>query len=185
MAKRGYTGNCLVRRVIHHNLTDVTLFATIGKEKPVIVAVAFGAKTTCNGDSVECDSSPSGRLAAWHRKIIRFLDGYRTDLTSLPIDLSKYASFSKKVLRAARKIPYGKTVSYARLAAMSGHPRAVRAAASVMRNNPFPLIIPCHRVIKSDGSIGGFMGKSKGKEVSLKRKLLQREKTAVKGYVAG
>jgi O6-methylguanine-DNA--protein-cysteine methyltransferase len=47
-----------------------------------------------------------------------------------------------------------------------------------MRNNPFPLVIPCHRVIKSDGSIGGFMGKSKGREVRLKYRLLKREMPA-------
>ena len=53
--------------------------------------------------------------------------------------------------------------------------RALPALCSAMRNNPLPLIIPCHRVIRSDGSIGGFMGKTHGKEIELKIRLLERE----------
>ncbi|MBN1129711.1 MAG: MGMT family protein, partial [Chitinispirillaceae bacterium] len=63
----------------------------------------------------------------------------------------------------------------ARLAEMAGFPGAARAAASVMRKNPFPLVIPCHRVVRSDGSVGGFMGKRKGAAVALKKRLLARE----------
>jgi len=99
-------------------------------------------------------------------------------LSSLPLDLSGVSPFTRKVLQAARTIPYGKTVSYARLAAMAGNPAGVRAAASVMRSNPFPLVVPCHRVIRSDGSPGGFMGKTTGREVRLKRILLKRESNA-------
>ena len=74
----------------------------------------------------------------------------------------------RKVLLTARTIRWGETLSYAGLAKKAGNPAAVRSVASAMRNNPLPLIIPCHRVIRSNGSIGGFMGKTEGKEIDLK-----------------
>jgi methylated-DNA-[protein]-cysteine S-methyltransferase len=111
--------------------------------------------------------------------IIGFLDGKIKDLSKLRIDLTRHPPFTQKVLRAARSIRWGKTLSYADLAKRVGNPGAIRAVASVMRNNPFPLIIPCHRVIRSNGSIGGFMGKTGGKEIELKIRLLEREKTKI------
>ena len=64
--------------------------------------------------------------------------------------------FQKDVWTALTKIPYGKTVSYAELAEMSGHPGAYRAAGNANGSNPIPIIIPCHRVVRSDGNIGGY-----------------------------
>jgi O-6-methylguanine DNA methyltransferase len=166
--------NLVCRLTVRHPLTDVTLSARPdGGGKMVIVSVNFGGKGSNNNKKSVLSSQPD--LMKYGRMIKKFLDGSVRDLSSLPIDLSGLPAFSKKVLRAVRSIPYGKTVSYARLAAMAGEPKAIRAAASVMRNNPFPLIIPCHRVIRSDGSVGGFMGKIKGKEVKLKYQLLKRE----------
>jgi methylated-DNA-[protein]-cysteine S-methyltransferase len=62
---------------------------------------------------------------------------------------------------------------------MSGFPRAVRAVASVMRNNRFPLAVPCHRVVKKNGAVGGFGGQIKGSKVNLKRRLIESEKLTV------
>jgi methylated-DNA-[protein]-cysteine S-methyltransferase len=136
----------------------------------VITGLEIGRKRLHDGQKcVHSDCVKYGRM------IQGFLDGSIKDLSSLPLDFTGISGFSKKVLTTARSIPYGKTVSYAKLSAMAGKPMAVRAAASIMRNNPFPLIIPCHRVIRSDGSIGGFMGKLKGKEIRLKYRLLKRE----------
>ncbi len=78
--------------------------------------------------------------------------------------------FQKKVWRAIAKIPWGETRSYAWLARHAGNPKAVRAAAAACGANPVPLIIPCHRVIASDGTIGGFTG-----GIDLKKKLLELE----------
>ena len=64
--------------------------------------------------------------------------------------------FQKDVWNALLKVPYGKTISYSVLADASGHPQAVRAVGGAMHSNPIPIVIPCHRVIKSDGSIGGY-----------------------------
>jgi methylated-DNA-[protein]-cysteine S-methyltransferase len=107
--------------------------------------------------------------------IKQFLDGRARSLTALPFRLDGVTPFQRRVLLACRKIPWGSTVSYARLAKMAGRPKAVRAVAAVMRNNPFPLIVPCHRVVASDGGLGGFMGKKSGKALALKRRLLENE----------
>lgn len=64
--------------------------------------------------------------------------------------------FRRRVLEACRKIPYGATASYSDLARAAGSPGAARAVGSTMANNPLPLIVPCHRVLRSDGSLGGF-----------------------------
>ena len=155
---------------IHHPVIDVTLSCRPCDGRMVITGVELGIKRQkAVRRCVHPDCVKYGRM------IQGFLDGSIKDLSSLPLDFSGLSVFSQKVLCAARSISYGKTVSYARLAAMAGRHTAVRAAASVMRNNPFPLIIPCHRVIRSDGTIGGFMGKLKGKEVRLKYRILKRE----------
>jgi methylated-DNA-[protein]-cysteine S-methyltransferase len=80
--------------------------------------------------------------------------------------------FDRKVLLELHKIKYGNTVSYKELAKRAGSPRAYRAAGSVCSRNPLPLLIPCHRVVKSDGSLGGWSGLS-----GVKEKLLSLEKS--------
>ena len=82
---------------------------------------------------------------------IRFLPSAFCLLT-----LSRLSPFTRKVLIACQKIPSGQTVSYSKLAGMIGKPRASRAVGSALARNPIPLIIPCHRVIHSDGSLGNF-----------------------------
>ncbi|MEW5700991.1 MAG: methylated-DNA--[protein]-cysteine S-methyltransferase [Candidatus Zixiibacteriota bacterium] len=76
----------------------------------------------------------------------------------LPIDWSRVDGFSRKALQACARIPYGKTVSYGELAERAGSPGGARAAGQAMSRNPFPIVVPCHRVVRSDGSIGGFSG---------------------------
>jgi methylated-DNA-[protein]-cysteine S-methyltransferase len=166
----------LYRITIRHPLTDVTLFGVLRKGRVVVAAVMFGNRKTYRGARAMSSRLPS--LARYGLMIKGFLDGKEDDLSRVPLDLSGCSMFSRKVLQAARTIPYGKTISYARLAAMAGNPAGTRAAASAMRNNPFPLFVPCHRVIRSDGSPGGFMGKTRGREVRLKCRLLKRETSA-------
>lgn len=89
-------------------------------------------------------------------RIRAYFGGECADFVSVPVDLGGFSVFSRKVLLACRNIPCGQTVSYAQLAQLAEAPKAVRAAASVMAKNPIPLIIPCHRIIRSDGSVGGF-----------------------------
>ena len=86
------------------------------------------------------------------------------------LNLSGLTEFSGRVLRQTHRIPRGKVCTYSGLAARVGFPRAARAAGSVMANNPFPLVIPCHRVIRADGTPGRFGGGA-----DMKRRLLERE----------
>jgi len=79
--------------------------------------------------------------------------------------------FQIAVWKGCMRIPFGQTRSYRELARMAGYPRAFRAVGSAMAKNPLPLIIPCHRVIRSDGQTGGFAGGS-----ALKTALLNHEK---------
>ena len=80
---------------------------------------------------------------------------YNTPL-KLPFDLVEGTALQRAVWLEIAKIPYGETISYTQLAERVGFPRAVRAVASACGANPVPLIIPCHRVVAKDGSLGGF-----------------------------
>ena len=81
-------------------------------------------------------------------------------------------AFQRKVWDKLRRIPYGETWSYAKLARAVGHPRAVRAVGNAVGKNKFPIVVPCHRVIRSDDSVGGYAGGPKKK-----KRLLALEKS--------
>jgi methylated-DNA-[protein]-cysteine S-methyltransferase len=94
-------------------------------------------------------------LKPLQKQIIAYFEGKAARFDT-PLILGSLPSFTRKVLAACRKIPSGKTASYSQLAGMIGKPRASRAVGSALARNPIPLIIPCHRVIHSDGSLGNF-----------------------------
>jgi len=124
--------------------------------------------------SVELASNKNGKcsdvLDEAFAQLEEYLEGKRKvfDLDYSP----EGTDFQKDVWSALTRIPYGKTVSYAELAEMSGHAGAYRAAGNANGKNPIPIFIPCHRVIRSDGNIGGY---SLG--VDLKTRLLRLEGT--------
>ncbi len=95
-------------------------------------------------------------------------------ITDKDIDKLPGTDFQHDVWKALIKIPYGETCTYAQVAKMSGHPNAVRAVANAIGKNPLPPIIPCHRVIRSDGKIGGYSAKG---GIAAKRRLLSKEKS--------
>jgi O-6-methylguanine DNA methyltransferase len=160
----------LLCRAITHRVTDVTLFAEADDMGTLrICAVFLGNRSRLNGRRAVMSDHP--QLRRYAALIGSWLSGNGDRLDRIPLML-RGADFQRKVLESARRIPRGTTVSYAQLVRMAGYPRAVRGAATVMRNNPLPLLIPCHRVVRSDGSIGGFMGKTAGKAIMLKRRLL-------------
>jgi len=92
------------------------------------------------------------------------------EFSSYLLCLENFSVFTRTVLLALKNIPFGQVISYGQLAELSGHPKAFRAVGSVMNKNPFPLIIPCHRVIRSNGNTGEF---ALGKD--MKEYLLQHE----------
>ena len=107
-------------------------------------------------------------------RTISELDGYfygALTKFSIPLDLSVGTQFQQCTWQALRTIAYGRTVSYARLAMMIDEPFAYRACANANGKNPISLIIPCHRVIASDGGLGGYTGGT-----DIKRWLLAHER---------
>jgi O-6-methylguanine DNA methyltransferase len=98
--------------------------------------------------------------------------------TDLPIDLTWARDYERDVLFAAMRIPWGRTQPYRWLAREARRPLAVRAAASAIAKNPLWLIVPCHRVVRADGSIGQYGEGAKG--VAKKRRLLAREGIVLK-----
>jgi len=89
----------------------------------------------------------------------------------LPLDWSAVSSpFSRRILQALQKIPFGKTISYQELGERAGYPRAARAIGRVMSRNPFPILVPCHRVLRKNGGLGGYTG-----GIDIKKQLLRIE----------
>lgn len=112
------------------------------------------------------------RLDPAAREIDEYFGGLRHGF-DLPLDFSLSHGFRRLVLTQLREIGYGTTTSYATIAAATGRPRAVRAVGTACATNPLPVVVPCHRVVRTDGSIGQYVG---GLEV--KKKLLAMEATA-------
>ena len=106
-------------------------------------------------------------------KIQSYFDGYLTDFTDITIDFSQMSDFQKVTLNQCRKIKSGETRSYKWIAEKINYPKAWRAIGNALSKNPVPIIIPCHRVICSNGKLGGYMGKMK--KNNFKNKLLEIE----------
>lgn len=106
------------------------------------------------------------RLKDVTRQLKEFLKGKRRDF-EVKFDFEGQTPFSRKVLLKTFQIPYGKTVTYGALARSCGRPGGARAVGQVMAKNPLPIIIPCHRVLASDGKLGGYSGGLKYKRILL------------------
>ena len=99
--------------------------------------------------------------------------GRRRTRFDLPLDLSLSAGFRQAVQRYLPRIPYGRTESYRQVAEYVGNPRAVRAVGTACATNPLPIVVPCHRVLRADGTLGGYIG-----GLAAKTALLNLEATA-------
>ncbi len=99
----------------------------------------------------------TGFMRDLQRRIIAYYEGEPVDFrTAPPLSLEHMSPFGRKVLRACRRIGFGRTATYSELARRVGSPKAARAVGGVMARNPIPLIIPCHRVLRVDGGLAGF-----------------------------
>jgi len=103
-------------------------------------------------------------------QIRSFLSGTAVDFDRDDLDFGVVQGFTRQALQACGQIPRGQVMSYGGLASSLGIPGGARAVGNAMAANPFPLMIPCHRVVRSDGSIGGFGG-----GVEVKKRLLRLE----------
>jgi len=106
------------------------------------------------------------RLEETARQLEEYFAGKRRAF-DVPLDLRLAHGFRRSVLLRLREIPYGKTQSYTAVARAAGNPSAVRAAASACSHNPLPLVVPCHRVVRSDGSPGDYLGGPRAKRALL------------------
>lgn len=118
-------------------------------------------------DEVRSSAGPLAEEAA--RQIQEYLRGRRQHFT-LPVDWELMSGFARLILEGCAQIAYGETISYAELARRAGHKRAARAAGQALGANLVPILVPCHRIICADGSLGGFSG-----GLETKRRLLELE----------
>ena len=118
------------------------------------------------------ESPPPAEVGSLIQAVVRYFRGWDTDVSYAAglLDSLGATSFERAVLLEVINIPRGETASYGEIAERAGHAGAARAVGNVMRSNPFPIIIPCHRVIRSDGSLGGYGGRE-----HLKARLLRFE----------
>lgn len=137
-----------------------------------IIATEYGIRSISLINNFTPDQKPNFHTETAAKQLELYFSGNLThfDVTT---DLTGYSDFSVKVWNELMKIPFGQTISYAQLASRLGNPLCIRAAATANGRNPIPIIIPCHRVIGSDGSLTGFaLG------LDVKRSLLSLENPA-------
>ena len=98
-----------------------------------------------------------GALEAMRRELDEYFDGRRQRF-ELPLDWTLVGPFGRRVLDVTSDIPFGGVLSYAQVAAQAGSPRGSRAAGNALGSNPIPIVVPCHRVLRSGGALGGYGG---------------------------
>lgn len=102
----------------------------------------------------------------------KYLNGELVNFADINLDLANISKFKFDILNTLKNIKYSNTTSYKELASLAGYPKAYQAVGQVLKSNQIPIIIPCHRVIKSNGELGGYNG-----GINLKKYLLVLEKT--------
>jgi len=124
----------------------------------------------------------SQTVPKWINQLAKRLQSYAAGneetFHDVELDLSHLSAFQSRVVKACRRIGRGQVQSYGELAAAAGAKGAARAVGSVMSQNRFPIIVPCHRVVAAGGAIGGFSARD---GVNMKRRMLEMEGAQVKG----
>jgi methylated-DNA-[protein]-cysteine S-methyltransferase len=100
------------------------------------------------------------------RELDEYFEGKR-ERFDLPLDWTLTRGFNRRVLRATAKLGFGEVSTYAEMAARAGSPRAVRAAGNALGSNPLPIVVPCHRILRTGGGLGGYTGGLDKKEFLL------------------
>ncbi|UCD50919.1 MAG: methylated-DNA--[protein]-cysteine S-methyltransferase [Phycisphaerales bacterium] len=127
-------------------------------------------------DAAEARSQKELRLDL-QRRIIAYFEGENVDFSTDPaVDLSHYSPFGQAIMASCRQISFGQTRTYGELARQAGRPAAARAVGGTMARNPFPLLVPCHRVVRTAGGLGGFSAIG---GTATKRRMLLHEQAAV------
>ncbi len=131
----------------------------------------------CEFGNFHVDQKPDPILA---EELLDYFSG--KVIKRFTVDTPNATPFTNKCWEACRKIPYGETISYLELATRAKSPKAVRAAGQAMRRNPLTILIPCHRVLASNGALHGYSGVTSVKSKELKRKqfLLELEQRTIR-----
>jgi methylated-DNA-[protein]-cysteine S-methyltransferase len=122
------------------------------------------------------EGEPPAEVAEAIVRIKRLLDGQRTDLSEISLDMSRVPELAQRVYQEARNIGPGQTATYGQIAAKLGDPLLAREVGQALARNPFPIVVPCHRVLAAGGKLGGF---SAAGGVATKQKLLAIERANV------
>jgi methylated-DNA-[protein]-cysteine S-methyltransferase len=176
----------LVEQAEHEGLLDVSYRTHDSPIGPLLLAATPAGLVRVAFSGEDHDAVLGALAATLSPRILRApdrlddaarqLDEYfarRRRRFELPLDLQLAHGFRRTVLTHLRSIPYGETESYAAVAAAAGKPAAVRAVGTACARNPVPVVVPCHRVVRSDGTLGQYAG---GPE--LKARLLEMEGAA-------
>lgn len=170
----------LHEKAVSGGLVDVA-YATIDSPLGILLAAATkkglirlsydGERIDANLEQLAETVSPRileapERLDDVRRELDEYFDGKRNRF-DLTIDWSFSAGFVQKVLKATARIPFGSVSSYGQIALKAGSPRASRAAGNALGSNPIPIVVPCHRVLRAGGAIGGYTGGLERKEYLL------------------
>jgi methylated-DNA-[protein]-cysteine S-methyltransferase len=107
------------------------------------------------------------RVDGIRRELEEYFEG-RREAFAFNVDFALTRGFTRRVLRATARIPYGDVATYRVVASRAGSPRAVRAAGNALGSNPIPIVVPCHRVVRTGGALGGYTGGLERKEYLLK-----------------
>jgi methylated-DNA-[protein]-cysteine S-methyltransferase len=141
-------------------------YITLWTHKGYIVKVSFDKNVKCGSLKVSSETV----VKDFFYTVEKYLEGDYVKF-DFPHKFYKVSEFSEKVYEELKKIPYGKVVSYKTIACKIGKPNAYRAVGNVCGKNKIPLIVPCHRVIRKNGNLGGFSG-----GISIKKMFLEIEK---------
>ena len=159
--------------------TDIGWIGLLGSSAGLLKATlprpSYDGALSLLGDRTNQASLSSGSFADLIERLRSYFSGHRTTFPD-NLDLSEATSFQREVWQTLGLIPYGETRSYAWVADRINRPEAARAVGQAVGKNPLAIIVPCHRVIASDGTLGGFSG-----GLELKRHLLSLEGNSLVG----
>jgi len=121
----------------------------------------FLARLLAEGDRPVMRSDALDRA---RKALDRYFGGKRLDFDDIDVDLSEVSGFARRILEETARIPAGRFLTYSQVAARAGNAKASRAAGNALHNNPVAIVVPCHRILRSDGSLGGYGGGTSNKE---------------------
>ncbi len=174
----------MTKRTAYYDRIDTAMGPMlIAGEGRTLVAIKFGVPKSRLAAAVEALHgelrgafilvADAAKVAPLSAQLLRYLDG-RSNEWDLDLDLSWVTPFRREVLLETYRVPRGQVASYADIARRVGSPNAARAVGNTMRTNPIPIVIPCHRIVGSNGSLTGFGG-----GLDMKRRLLELEGAAL------